>query len=191
MRLLHFVLALAAGLVIAFAARAADIQSPVVLVAQPQLGGFYQRTVVFAWPMGADRHVGFILNRPTEVTIEQVYKGKPLSKALSDPVFLGGPQWLGSVFVVVRQAADPGGGTLQVAKQTFLVKDSATLHRIVEHDPADARFFTGMVVWQAGELDAELQRGFWHVMDYETTLVFRDSTDGLWEDLSTLPARMI
>ena len=46
-----------------------------------------------------------------------------------------------------------------------------------------ARFFVGLVVWQPGELEAELQRDFWFVMKGDSEMVFRKSTDGLWEEL--------
>jgi putative AlgH/UPF0301 family transcriptional regulator len=192
MKLFRFVLALATSFVVAFAAPAADVHnSPVVLVAKPQLGGFFQRTVIFGWPVGAGAHVGFILNRPTEITTEEVYTGESRPSGFSDPVFLGGPQWLGSVFVLAHQFEHPGGSSMQVAKETFLVKDSATVERIIKKDSRDARFFTGMVVWPPGELDAELRRGLWYVKDYDAGVVFRDSTDGLWEALSHASARAL
>ena len=53
--------------------------------------------------------------------------------------------------------------------------------QIVIDDVVD--FFVGLVVWQPGELEAELQRDFWFVMKGDSEMVFRKSTDGLWEEL--------
>jgi putative transcriptional regulator len=192
MKLRHYLVGLAAGLLVAAGVRAADFHdAPVVLVAKPQMGGFYQQTVLFAWPAGGGRHVGFILNRPTTVTVRQVYPGRSASDDLSESVFLGGPDLVGSVFALVHQTVNPGNGTVQLADETFLAKDKTTVDSVIERNPADARFFTGMVVWQPGELEIELRRGFWYVRDYDVQLVFRGSTDGMWEDLAKIYRQMV
>jgi putative AlgH/UPF0301 family transcriptional regulator len=64
-----------------------------------------------------------------------------------------------------------------------LAFDAATVDRIIEQDGNAARFFVGLVVWQPGELEAELQKDFWFVMQNDSDLVFRKHTDGLWEEL--------
>ena len=54
---------------------------------------------------------------------------------------------------------------------------------IIEKESKRARFFAGMVVWQPGELRAELSRGLWYVLDADAQLVLRKKTEGLWEEL--------
>jgi putative transcriptional regulator len=39
------------------------------------------------------------------------------------------------------------------------------------------------VVWRPGELDEELKRGAWYVLDLEPGLVLRKKTAGLWQEL--------
>ena len=51
--------------------------------------------------------------------------------------------------------------------------DSDTVDRVIEQNRNDARFYVGLVLWQPGELENELQRGFWYVMDHDAGLVFR------------------
>src|SRR5215470_14460776 len=138
MSLQRFV-AFAGALLVAFCARAADISdSPVILVAKPEVGDFYRNTVLFARPLAGGRHVGFIVNRPTEATL---------------------------------------------AQDMFLVLDGATIDRVIEQNPSHARFYAGLVFWEPGELESELERGVWYVIDHDANLVFRGSTDGLWEEL--------
>jgi putative AlgH/UPF0301 family transcriptional regulator len=64
-----------------------------------------------------------------------------------------------------------------------LAFDADTVDRIIEQDGNAARFFVGLVVWQPGELEQELQKDFWFVMRNDADLVFRKTTDGLWEEL--------
>ena len=73
----RYCVALVAGVALALAAlsgaRAADVSEPVLLVARPELGEFYRSTVLFARPMGNGRHVGFIINRPTPMTLGKLF----------------------------------------------------------------------------------------------------------------------
>lgn len=177
-------LALTAGLLVALGAHAADVyQSPVVLVAKPEMGEFYRNTVLFARPVGGGRHIGFIVNRPTRVTLKEILPGHPPSQKVTDPLFLGGPLHVDSVFAVVHRAESPGGRALALAKDMFLVTDVATVDRVIEQNPRNARFYAGLVGWEAGELEDEVRRGFWYVLDHDAALVFRKQTAGLWEEL--------
>lgn len=177
-------LGFAAALLLASSAvRAADIDaSPVLLVAKPELGDFYRNAVIFARPIG-DGHIGFIVNRPTSLTMGQAFPGHAPSQKLSEPIFLGGPVRPDAVFAVVHRSENPGGRAIPLSEDMFLIVDAATVDRVIEQNASGARFFAGLVAWHPGELDSELQRGFWYVVDHDPRLVFRKSTDGLWEEL--------
>jgi putative transcriptional regulator len=184
MRLRQSCLALILGLLTALGARAADVsRSPVVLVAKPEMGEFYRGTVLFARPIGGGRHVGFIINRPTRVTLGELFPGHGPSQKVTSPLYLGGPLHTDSVFAVVHRAERPGGRTVALAKDLFLVTDVATVDRVIEQNPSDARFYAGLVGWQAGELESEVRQGFWYVLEHDAGLVFRAQTEGLWEEL--------
>jgi putative transcriptional regulator len=184
MHLRQFCLALAAGLAFAAGVRAADVnQQPVLLVAKPQLGEFYRSTVLFARPMGNGGHLGFIVNRPTNVSMKQIFPEHEPSQKLTEPVFLGGPLHVDSVFAVVQRSDSPGGRTIPLADNLFLVMDDKTVDRVIEQNSDPTRFFVGMVVWRPGELEQELSSGFWYVLDHDAALVLRKRTDGLWEEL--------
>jgi putative transcriptional regulator len=192
MSLRKYCLVLAAGLSVAFGAWAADPSgSPVVLVAKPEMGEFYRNTVLFARPVGGGRHVGFILNRPTPITLAKLFPGHSPSQKHAEPVFLGGPLHADAVFAVVHRSANPGGRSILLAKDMFLVMDAETVDRVIEQNLNDARFYAGLVLWQAGELESELQRGFWYVMDHDAGLIFRKTTDGLWEELVRRSSRRL
>jgi len=65
----------------------------------------------------------------------------------------------------------------------FLVLDGETVDRVIEQNRNDARFYAGLVLWRAGELESELHRGFWYALDHDTGVVLRKQTEGLWEEL--------
>jgi putative transcriptional regulator len=164
------------------AARAADLGGPVMLVAKPEMREFYGRTVLFARPLANGQHVGFIINRPTQVTLGKLFPEHAPSQKVVDPVFLGGPVYTNTLFAVVHRQS-PGGRSVALADDMFLATDTETVDRIIEQDADRARYLAGLVTWQSGELDEEVKSGYWFVIEADSNLVFRKSTDGMWEEL--------
>src|SRR6187401_1761478 len=106
-------LAASAILAIAWAAptRATDPDDDsIILVAKRQLQDkLYGSTIVLTRPIGAERHVGFIINKPTQVTLAKLFPGHEPSKKVVDPVFLGGPVSPEVIFALVQGKQSPGG----------------------------------------------------------------------------------
>jgi len=165
-------------------ARAADLTQPMLLVAKPELSEFYSHTVLFVRPIGQGRHIGLILNRPTPVTLGKLFPDHAASAKVVDPVYLGGPVATDAIFAMVQTAQSPGGRSVPMMNDLFLAVDGDVVDGIIETRPDQARFFAGFVVWQTGELEAEVGQGFWNLLDPDVKLMLRKSTDGLWEELS-------
>ena len=177
--LVGIVLALGAPL-----AWSADTNQTVLLVAKRSLKDrIYGSSIVLARPLGEGRHVGFILNKPTTMTLGKLFPKHGPSQKIVDPVYLGGPMGPEVIFAVVKGSQSPGGRSLQLAPGLFLAFDSAIVDRIIETQPQQARFLAGMVMWQPNELGEELKRGLWYVLEPQADVVLRKSTDGLWEEL--------
>ncbi len=156
----------------------------VLLVARPELRDpVYGETIVIASPVGQGRHVGFILNRPTTLSIKEAIPGHTASLAGGTPLYLGGPADVGSVFALVQSHDSPGPGSMQLAPDVFLVIAADAVDHVIEFEAEHARFFAGAVTWQTGELDDELKRGVWYVLDPEPELVLPHKTDGMWQQL--------
>ena len=183
-----FALFMAACAIVAIAwsspARPADIGEPIILVAKRQLQDkLYGSTILITRPLGGDRHVGFIVNRPTQVTLGKLFPRHEPSSKVTDPVFLGGPVSPEVIFALVQQRESPGGRSLRILDDLYLAIDSEVVDRIIEKQPAQARFFAGMVLWRPGELNEEVKRGLWYVLDAKADLVLRKKTDSMWEEL--------
>jgi putative transcriptional regulator len=156
----------------------------VILVAKRQLTDpFYRATVLVVRPMGGDQHIGFILNRPTKLTLGQLFPQHGPSQTVRDPVYVGGPSNTSVIFAIVNRHDSPGGKSLQLMPDVFMVFEGATVDRIIENEAKQARFVAGLVAWQPGELREEIRRGAWYVLDADPSLITRKSTDGLWEEL--------
>jgi putative transcriptional regulator len=162
----------------------ADITETVLLVAKRNLKDrIYGSTILIARPLGDERHVGFIVNKPTTLTLGKLFPKHLPSQKVVDPVFLGGPIGPEVIFAMIKGRESPGGRSLQLAPGLYVAFDSAVVDRIIESQPQQARFFAGMVIWQPMELGEEVKRGLWYVLEPQPEILLRKSTDGLWEEL--------
>jgi len=166
-------------------ARPADpTEDPIILVAKRQLQDkLYGSTILIARPIGAERHVGFIVNKPTQMTLGKLFPTHEPSRKVTDPVFLGGPVSPEVIFALVQGRQSPGGRSLKILDDLYLAIDSDVVDRIIEKQPAQARFFAGMVLWHPGELDDEIRRGLWYLQDPKADVVLRKPTESMWEEL--------
>jgi putative transcriptional regulator len=164
----------------ACAARAQDLGKPLLLVASPDLQGFYSHTALLVVPMGP-QHAGFILNRATEVKLATLFPEHAPSAKVIDPVYLGGPEMVDSLFAVVRR--HPGEPSVQLLGDLFVTANAETVDRIIEQSPNDARYFAGFVGWQPGELEKEIRAGYWYVADPDAGLVFSSDPATMWQEL--------
>ena len=162
----------------------ADTAETVVLVAKPEIvDPLYSATILVAKSMSDGRHLGFILNKPTNVSLAKAFPDHAPSRSVREPLYLGGPDVTDAVFALVQRHDSPGTGSMQFAPDVFLATAEDTVNKIIEFDAGHARFFVGVVMWQPGELDAELKLGAWYVLDARPELVLPEKTEGLWEEL--------
>jgi putative AlgH/UPF0301 family transcriptional regulator len=156
----------------------------ILLVAKRQLQDkLYGSSILIARPIGADRHVGFIVNRPTKATLGSLFPGHEPSRKVAEPVYLGGPVSSEVIFAMVQGNESPGGRSIKILDDLYLAIDGEVVDRVIEKQPARARFFAGMVLWKPGELADEIKQGLWYVNDAKADVVLRKSTDGMWEEL--------
>jgi len=164
----------------ALSARAQDLDKPLLLVAAHELQGPYHHTALLVVPMRG-RHVGFILNRATDMTLAKLFPEHAPSAKVADPVYLGGPEGVNAIFAMVP--SDPGDGSVHLFGDVFVTSQVQAVDRIIEQMPNDARYFAGFVGWQPGELADELEKGWWYAAEPDKSTVFDRRPDELWETL--------
>jgi putative transcriptional regulator len=180
-RSLAFVFALLLGA--SALANATDVSEPIILVAKPELRDkLYGSAILVVTPLGGDQHVGFIVNRPTDVSLGAVFPDHGPSQKVIDPVYLGGPVSSQLIFAMVQRPESPGANSLAVMPGLYVAFDAEVVDRIIESEADRARFMAGLVTWKPGELDAEIEAGAWYVLDPDPALVMR-KPEGLWEEL--------
>ena len=183
MRFLSLIAAILLALAAPFAWSADFNDETAILVAKREMHDrVYGSSVIVVRPLGQERHIGFIVNKPTTMTLGKLFPKHLPSQKVVDPVYLGGPFNSQVIFALVQRPDSPGGRSVRIAPDLFLAVDSQIVDRIIESEPHHARFFAGMVLWKPGELSEEIKRGLWFSLDARSDVVLRKA-DGLWEEL--------
>jgi len=176
-------LGLLLALVWPVAALPADLSESVILVAKRELQDrIYGASVLLVRPLDSERHIGLILNKPTQTQLGTLFPDHAPSRKVVDPVFLGGPIGSEVIFALVQRKDSPGNRSLRIGPDLYLATDSRVVDQIIESQPSQARFFAGVVLWNQGELAEELRRGLWFVQEPRSEIVLRKPA-GLWEEL--------
>lgn len=184
LKLAVVVLLLAAG----GGAHAHDVSQPVLLVASDKLDGSpFQQTVVLAVPLPSGRHVGFIVNRRTTVKLATLFPEDEPSQKVTEPVYIGGPMLGQAVFALTRERPQGEGEIVPIMPGLFAALDASSVDRVIASAANDARYFVGMMVWDADELSAQVQAGAWDVAPADVETVLRTQPTGMWKSLRNRP----
>jgi putative AlgH/UPF0301 family transcriptional regulator len=71
---------------------ATDLSHSHILVATPELRhSIFGSTILVVKAIGGDQHIGFIVNRPADVTLGTIFPEHGPSQKITDPVYFGGP----------------------------------------------------------------------------------------------------
>lgn len=153
-----------------------------LLVAKPGLPdpNFRESVVVVTQDSSAGT-VGVIINRPTDRSLASILPGERF-KRFTEPVFFGGPVAVNGLFAVFRAEKSPGDA-VRLLPGLFLTLNPGTVDELVSRPPETIRFFSGYSGWAPGQLDGEVLRGDWYVLDADSETVFRKDVKNLWQDL--------
>jgi putative transcriptional regulator len=170
-----------AALALLLACAAAPAQQPrlqaqpansVLLVARPELvDPNFRHTVVLATQTRDGPTIGVILNRPTT----NEHEGRPL--------WFGGPVLERIVVAVFDSPRPPPAAAFHVLPQIYLTMQPATIEALLAAPASRFRLYAGFSAWGPGQLQGELGREAWYVLPAEDSLLFREDTGSLWEEL--------
>jgi len=168
-----------------FVARAQDAANGVFLVAQPSLNdSMFRRTVILITQPPLVGPIGVIINRPTEISLGEVFPRHENIAALPQKLHFGGPVARQNVIFLVRGDTPPPR-SISVLQNVYLVGDADW----VEAALADAskllavRVFAGHSGWAPGQLQNELKRGGWYVLPADSATIFDKDIAAIWPEL--------
>ncbi len=161
-----------------------------LLVALPLLEDpNFDRAVVFVLDHDEDGALGVVLNRASDVAVEEALAGWSALAARPAVMFGGGPVEPTAVVALGRDTpllsvgdADPDAGAVRLVD-------------VSEGPPSDqleeVRVFAGYAGWAPGQLEGEIEQGAWTSVEALPEDVFTDDPDGLWHRvLARQPGRL-
>jgi putative transcriptional regulator len=150
-----------------------------LLVASPTLvDPNFHRTVVLIAEHTDEGALGFVLNRPSEASVDDVVPALDSFVDGAEAIHFGGPVERSGV-VLLAEFDDPtDAARLVFGDVGFLAADP-------ENDDVDAatrrvRVFAGHSGWGPGQLEAELERDDWIVAAAEPDDIFCEDPGELW-----------
>jgi putative transcriptional regulator len=154
-----------------------------LLVASPSLSDpNFARAVVLVLDHDDDGALGVVLDRPSDLVVEEVL---PAWADVVDPpanLFAGGPVSTGSALGVAVLAPDTSAAPLgwrRVFGDTGLL-DLDTPMEVLADAIAGLRIFAGYSGWSPGQLEAEVAEGAWFVVPAEPSDLLTANPQLLW-----------
>jgi putative transcriptional regulator len=155
-----------------------------LLLASPALlDPNFRRTVVLIGVHSEDGALGVVLNRPSNVTVEEAVPQLQTAVAGEESVYVGGPVQPASV-VLLAEFSDPApAGMLVVGRIGFPAAD-ADMDELAQATTR-RRVFAGFAGWGEGQLDAEVDHGDWIAHPAVPEDVFTGLPQELWSSVLT------
>lgn len=141
------------------------MQAGIFIGSTPSLdGSVFEKTVIYVAEHNAQGALGFVTNQLFPRGLQELEEFKH-GKAF--PLWLGGPVDREHLYFLHRRPDLVPGGTA-VSNGVYLGGDFKTaVQRINDHSltESDIKIFIGYCGWDAGELEAEIAEGSWHVLE--------------------------
>jgi putative transcriptional regulator len=159
-----------------------------LLVATPLLGdpNFRRAVVLVVEDEPGEGTLGVVLNRPTEVPVDQVLESWTDLVTGPSVVFRGGPVAPNSALAlaIVPGDAEPVGwraldGAAVMSRVGLIDLDVPP--ELIADGIASLRVFAGYAGWAPGQLQAEIEEGAWYVLSGEPADPFAAEPEALWK----------
>ncbi len=160
-----------------------------VLISEPFLADeYFKRSIVLLVEYSEQGALGFVLNKPVEMNIDQLIKDFPV---VDIPVSVGGPVATNTVHYI-HTLGDIIPESKQVIGDIYWGGDFETLKGLVRQGvagPDKVRFFIGYSGWEAGQLERELSENSWVITRIETPEIMSAFTPVAWKKILSAMGR--
>ncbi len=157
-----------------------EVKRGKVLLAEPfMMDPNFKRAAVLLCEHDEEGSVGFIMNKPLHVRIDELIEG---FLEFDAEVSLGGPVQTDTIHYV-HNVGDLLEGSTKVIDGVYWGGDFDKLKFLIAQQlilPHNIRFFVGYSGWSEGQLADEMVYGSWVVADMDPNYLFKSSPDALW-----------
>lgn len=156
------------------------------LVARGQIHDpIFQHSVVLMLPsIKSPLVVGLIVNKPTRMTLGNLFPKSPEFSNRTDHAYFGGPVNVAVASLVFRSSAVPEHA-FHVYGDVYLTFDSTLISTVFQNSKSasNLRLFLGRAQWAPVQLRGEMQEGAWYKVQGDGNLVFSADPQSLWRTL--------
>ena len=144
----------------------------------------FQETVVLLIAYDATGATGLIINRPTKVPLAEMLLSVPGLKKRSDSVYYGGPVEGQRMLMLIRSDVKLEESD-NVFLNVYVSMSRNTLERMIgaHKTQKQLRVYSGYAGWFPGQLNREVSRGDWHIVNADADSIFEKKSSGIWREL--------
>jgi putative transcriptional regulator len=145
----------------------------------------FQHSVILMLPASPMSLVaGIVINRPTKMTMGQLFSWSAKLKRSAQAVYFGGPVDLDSPIVLVRSARAPEAA-VRLFEDVYASADARSIAALMQRPGSDKdlRLYLGRAQWSLAQLHSEILQGAWTITAASAALVFSANPDSLWQEL--------
>jgi putative transcriptional regulator len=162
------------------------------LIAMPELKNedFFQ-TVTYICQHNDEGAVGIVLNRLTELTLNDIFEQMEITDASEKsrhmPVHLGGPLKIGRSFIIHNNNAQIWDSSIAISKTVSLTSSSDILEAIA-YDKGPEHYFIclGYSSWEKDQLETEMINNAWLNTAYDASILYETPVDRRWTQAAKL-----
>jgi len=152
-----------------------------ILIAEPFLNDVYfKRSIVFLTEHNDEGSIGFVLNKPVNLQINEVINDFPL---FDSNISIGGPVSTNTVHYI-HTLGDIIPNSVPVCANIYWGGDFdfiKHLFQMGEIKEGQIRFFLGYSGWQAGQLENELEQNSWMITEVAPAAIMNPNNK-LWKN---------
>lgn len=154
-----------------------------ILISDPFLSdAYFKRSVVFLTEHSENGSVGFVLNKPVDVSISEVLSGFP---AYNAGISVGGPVGTDAVHYI-HSLGDFIPNSIKVMKDIWWGGDFEIIKELLNDGTLDnsrIRFFIGYSGWEPTQLAKEISENSWLVSELESDRIMNTRNRESWQDV--------
>ena len=160
-----------------------EIKNGTVLLAEPfMMDPNFKRTAILLADHTSEGTIGFIMNRPVSMRIDELVDDFP---ELDAPVHFGGPVQTDTLHFLHR-IGDLLADGHEIIPGIYMGGDYNQLKMLVKQGlvmPHDIRFYVGYTGWSEGQLADEYNYGSWITADMDINYLFKSDPNQLWQQV--------
>jgi putative transcriptional regulator len=169
------------------------LKQGVFLVAKPELiDPNFLHTVILLVSYGKAGAMGLIINRPTKITIQQVIPDIKEPKNVTSNIYFGGPVNRNNLFALFTADKKTKEALNPLGKVYFTGSKDAILSLLKSEDKKEkVRIYAGYAGWVPNQLEFEIKRGSWVIVEASEEMIFTDFPENIWPSIFKRPEEIM